>query len=58
VLKDQLVQTEWKKLGIKLANGKTHRAADAGAYRHGKAGGDRVNLNNPLSGGGRRTELS
>jgi len=52
VLKDQLVKSEWSKEGIKLQAGAKRYVADMGAFREGTAAGGRVNLNNPLTGGG------
>lgn len=51
VVKDAIVKSEFEKLGIKLGKGKAQQAADAGAYYSGQAAGERVNLNNPLTGG-------
>jgi hypothetical protein len=52
VLKDQLVKSEWAKQGIRLTKSRGTRAADGHAYNQGHAAGGRVNLNNPLGGGG------
>jgi len=52
VLKDQLVKAEWAKQGVKLVKSRGTVAADSHAYGHGHAAGGRVNLNNPLGGGG------
>jgi hypothetical protein len=55
VLKDQLVTQEFaQRFGIKLVKvrGGGNAAADENAYRQGMSAGGRVNLNNPLGGGG------
>lgn len=52
VLKDQLVKSEFAKLGIRLVKSAGRVAADGHAYGHGQAAGSRVNLNNPITGGG------
>lgn len=53
VLKDQLVQNEFDKLGMKLRKSAPQRAADRGAYASGQASGERMNLNNPIGDGTR-----
>jgi hypothetical protein len=50
VLKQQLVEQEWKKTGIKLHSGTSAGATNGDAYRAGAAAGGRVNL-------GRQTAL-
>lgn len=52
VLKDQLVKQEFAKTGIRLVKSSRQVVADNHAYGHGHAAGGRVNLNNPLGGGG------
>lgn len=54
VLKDQLVKAEFNKLGIKLHKGAKKTIADMNAYTHGRAAGDRLNLNNPIGDGTHR----
>lgn len=51
VVKDQIVQSEFDKLGMKLREGARQTAADPNAYMSGRASGERANLNSPLSGG-------
>jgi hypothetical protein len=50
VLKQQLVEQEWKKTGIKLSMGSSAGASNGDAYVAGSVAGGRVNL----SGGGQR----
>ena len=51
VVKDQLVKSEFDKLGIKLRAGRAKsNAADGHAYGQGQAAGSRVNLNNAIGG--------
>jgi hypothetical protein len=52
VLKGQLIQEEFEKIGLKL--GKSYSSPtirDGKAYRAGYAAGDKVNLNRPVTGG-------
>ena len=45
VLKDQLIEDEWRKLGLRLGRvGYNYRINDGAAYQLGKAAGERVNL--------------
>jgi hypothetical protein len=44
VLKQELVEQEWKKTGIKLSSGSSAGATSSSAYGAGKAAGGRVNL--------------
>lgn len=52
VLKGQLVQKEYDDLGMKVRSVKMkHRSVDYSAETAGRAAGNRVNLNRPLTGG-------
>jgi hypothetical protein len=48
VLKDQIVEQEFQKTGVKLVQRKGPRVHDGRAYSAGHRHGDTVNLNNPL----------
>lgn len=50
VLKDQLVKSEFGKLGISLSKRAGTQARDGHAYNEGAAAGGRVNLERPVSG--------
>jgi len=50
VVKDQLVKSEFDKLGMNLRKAAPQQIADTQAYLQGVAAGERVNLNNPLGG--------
>jgi hypothetical protein len=51
-LKGQLVEAEYKKLGMKIRTVYSRaRVRDGSAYSKGSAAGDRVNLSRPISGG-------
>ncbi len=57
VLKDQLVQTEWRRKGIRLHKNRSTFRADAHAHGHGQLAGNRVNLNNPVGGSADKDRL-
>jgi len=50
-VKDQLVEAEFAKTGIRLTKGTRQNVADMNAYSHGRAAGERMNLNNPIGDG-------
>lgn len=56
VVKEALVKQEFDKLGIRLTKGGTQTAADMNAFGAGRAAGERVNLNSPLTGGNSNTQ--
>jgi hypothetical protein len=51
LLKDQLVKSEFGKTGVRLGKATKQQSADPHAYGHGRAHGDRVNLERPIGGG-------
>lgn len=58
VLKDQIVVAEFEKLGVRLGKASTQRVHNPAAFAHGKAHGDRVNLERPLNGPASRPALA
>lgn len=58
VLKDQIVQAEYDKVGPKLRTVAGPRVHNAGAFREGKLHGNTVNLGRPLSGTGSQPRLT
>lgn len=52
LLKDQIIEAEFSKTGIKLSSRAGPKVKDAGAARAGAAHGSTVNLANPLAGPG------
>lgn len=48
VLKDQIVEAEFAKTGVKLTSSRRTVSYDNATYLRGHMAGDRVNLNNPL----------
>lgn len=58
VLKDQIVQAEFDKVGPKLRTVAGPRVHNTGAYHKGAAHGSSVNLGRPLTGGGSQPRLS
>lgn len=57
VLKDQLVTEEFAKLNMRLDKARPQMAGDSSAYYSGVSAGSKVNLNNPLTGGNRTTQI-
>lgn len=51
VLKNQIVEAEFEKTGIRLVKRRGRQVSNADAFRSGSAHGDTVNLNNPIADG-------
>lgn len=50
LVRDAMVEEEFAKTGVKLGKARSLTIHDSHAYAHGRAAGDRVNLNTPING--------